>query len=64
MVRYENECCDCATPGYPCLGDSCSNRNVPHFYCDECGMERKLYEFEDEELCIGCIENRLEPVSE
>ena len=64
MVRYENECCGCATPAYPCLGSSCPNMNVPHFYCDECGEESDLYHFEDEELCINCIEKRLEPVNE
>ena len=37
MITYENECCDCATPAYPCLGDICSNRKVKHCICDECG---------------------------
>lgn len=26
MVREVNNCCGCATPGYPCLGDSCPKR--------------------------------------
>lgn len=63
MVTYENECCDCAVPGYPCIGDSCPNRHVKHYYCDECGEDvEKLYEFEGEELCLDCIEKRLEVV--
>lgn len=23
MLKYENECCDCQAPGYPCLGVLC-----------------------------------------
>ena len=56
MIQYEDECCDCATPGYPCLGASCPNRNVPHYYCDDCGDEADIYEFEGDQLCINCIE--------
>lgn len=63
MISYENECVGCATESYPCLGAACSNRNVPHFYCDECGEESTLYEYDGEELCIDCIEKRL-PVVE
>lgn len=62
-IRYENRCCDCAVPVYPCLGDSCPKRHVKHYYCDECGEDvEKLYEFEGEELCLDCIEKRLEVV--
>ena len=59
MKRLENECVDC---GLPCLGNSCPNRNVLRFYCDECGDEAQLYDFDGEELCIGCIEKRLDKV--
>lgn len=61
MIRYENECVDC---GLPCLGNSCPYRNVPHHYCDKCGFEEDLYYFDDEELCIDCIKDRLEKVSD
>lgn len=37
MIIFRNECCNCATPGYPCLGSMCPNRNVPVHVCDECG---------------------------
>ena len=60
MIEYENECCDC---GLPCLGNSCPNRNVPHFYCDDCGCEEDLYEFENKQLCIDCIKERLVKVN-
>ena len=60
MKRLENECVDC---GLPCLGNSCPNRNVPRFYCDECGDEAQLYDFDGEELCIDCIEKRLDKVN-
>ena len=63
MVVIQNECCDCAAPGYPCQGDSCPNRNVKHYYCDACKEEaEKIYEFDGKELCIDCIEKRLEVV--
>ena len=60
MVKYENECVDC---GLPCLGNSCPNRNVVRYYCDGCGEECNTYIFDDEELCIDCIELRLDRVS-
>lgn len=59
MVKYENECVCC---DLPCMGTSCPNRNVPHYYCDDCGEEDTLYEFDGEELCINCIKNRLTEV--
>lgn len=63
MIKYENECCDCAVPAYPCLGESCSLRRVPHYYCDRCNDEAEyIYHWDGEELCIGCIEKELEKV--
>lgn len=60
MVRIENECCDC---GLPCIGDSCPYLNVLRLYCDECGeMMDVLYHFDCQELCLDCIEARLERV--
>lgn len=50
MIKYENQCCDCAVPGYPCIGDSCKYRNVPVYYCDECGNEAD-YEIDGEHYC-------------
>lgn len=55
MIKYENECCDCATEGYPCLGSDCPNRHVLHCYCDKCGFETRLYEFDDRQLCEDCL---------
>ena len=26
MITYEDECCACATPAYPCIGDACHHR--------------------------------------
>lgn len=60
MQRVEDDCVDC---GLPCLGDSCPYRNVRHYYCDDCGDETQLYEFDGEELCIDCIEKRLKKVN-
>lgn len=57
MIRYENECCDCATGAYPCMGNQCPNLHVPHYYCDECGEEDTLYEYDGRELCADCLLN-------
>lgn len=62
MIRYEDDCVGCATESYPCLGRSCPNRNVPHYYCDDCGDEVDLYEFDGYQLCINCVEKRLSRV--
>ena len=55
MKQVFNECCDCATPGFPCLGSSCPNRNVERFFCDKCGAEGRLYEYDGKELCDECL---------
>lgn len=59
MVKYENHCCDCAVPGYPCLGSLCPNRNVPQYYCDECGddIEGDIYDVDGKELCEDCLKD-------
>lgn len=59
MIKKENECVDC---GLPCLGSSCPNRNVIRIYCDKCGDEGKIYHYDGEHLCIGCIEETLKKV--
>ena len=52
MRIYTNECVDC---GLPCLHTSCPYYNVERFYCDECGDEITLYEYENRELCESCL---------
>lgn len=60
MVRTENECVDC---GLPCIYESCPYWAVTRLYCDECGNEEEvLYWWDDEQLCLYCIEARLERV--
>ncbi len=65
---YENECCSCAVPGYPCLGSSCPNRRVPHYFCDKCGEEfepEALYVDENGDECCGpCILETYKTVKE
>lgn len=59
MVKYENHCCSCAVPGYPCLGDSCFLRNVEVHYCDCCDGElEEIYDVDGEELCEECLKER------
>ena len=48
-IRYENDCCGCAVPAYPCLGESCPLQHQKHYYCDNCHEEAdKLYRFDGE----------------
>ena len=51
MIKYENECVGCP-PEMGCLGDECSNRNVPHYYCDKCDKH-----FEDQEGIVEIFDN-------
>ena len=63
MITYEDECCGCAVPAYPCIGDACPYRNVPHLYCDKCKEAvDDLYEWDDEQVCIDCIVKSLKKV--
>lgn len=58
MRTLTDECCDCATESYPCIGSSCSNRNVVRYYCDRCKEEfelEELYQYFEEEVCAECI---------
>ena len=56
MIKYENHCCGCAAPGYPCIGRSCPNRHVEVHYCDHCDEELgEIYDVDGEELCEECL---------
>ena len=64
MIKYENECCGCATENYPCLGSSCPNRSVKHLYCDKCGDDREeLYDYNGYELCEECLLDNFEKIT-
>lgn len=63
MITERNECCGCAVPAYPCLGDSCLRRHTAVLICDECGDEvEKLYKVDGMQLCSRCALNELEEV--
>ena len=61
MREFQHECCGCETGAYPCLGASCT-QGTTHFYCDECGEEKELYEYDGQELCADCILSTLKKV--
>jgi hypothetical protein len=63
MIKYENDCCGCATESYPC-DPYCKRKKTPHFYCDHCGEEDALYWLDGKQLCISCVENELESVTD
>ena len=53
MIVYENDCCGCAVPGYPCTG---AHKNVPHLYCDRCDDEvEEVYDFDGDYICEDCL---------
>jgi hypothetical protein len=56
MRKTLDECVCC---GLPCLGSSCPYAHVTRYYCDECGREADIYEFDDKELCKECIKELL-----
>lgn len=63
-IRYEDDCCNCAVPGYPCTGE---HKHVPHYDCDDCGEEfhpTELYHFEGEMLCVDCLVKQFEKVGD
>lgn len=58
--KTQNECVSC---GLPCLGNSCPNRHVTRYYCDDCGEEEdELYDFDGYELCERCTLKRIPKV--
>jgi hypothetical protein len=62
MIRIENECVGCPLE-IGCLGEACPYKNVVRYYCDECKDEYEhIYHYDGQELCIDCIEKRLERV--
>lgn len=56
MIIYENECVGCDH----CI--ECGNKKVLYLVCDECKEYEQLYKYDDKELCIECIKERLEKV--
>ena len=60
MIITENECVDC---GLPCIYEACPYWAVTRLYCDECNSEEDvLYWWDNQQLCLGCVEARLERV--
>ena len=55
MIKHENECVGCP-PEMGCIGMSCPNRSVPHYYCDICGEELDEYwNIDGSIVCRDCL---------
>ena len=54
MKVIENECVGCPKE-MGCINSACPYIDVPHFYCDKCGDETKLYYYNGDELCVNCL---------
>ena len=60
MIVVESDCCDC---NLPCIGSSCKYFKLVRYVCDDCKDDvDNLYYFDGLELCIGCVERRLERI--
>lgn len=55
-----NNCVDC---GKPCLLHCPVRDDAYEYRCDDCGKEEQLYDFECKELCLNCIEKRLDKIN-
>ena len=65
MIKYENHCCGCAVPGYPCIGNSCPYIDVPVAYCDICDSDiRAKYIIKKEYYCEDCTKEYLKEIFE
>lgn len=63
MVKIMNECCNCATPGYPCRGKACERQHVKHLICNRCGMDvEELYVIDGQEICLDCLPHVVETI--
>ena len=64
MMYEVNECCDCATESYPCIGDACSLRHAIYYRCDRCGCdgltEDDIHKVDGEDLCDACYDEEFE----
>lgn len=57
MLKIEDRCVGCPA-GVPCLGAACPNRDIPVWYCDECGQELERWQLRrlnGNELCFDCF---------
>ena len=59
MIRVESGCVDC---GLPCMNRACRYYKHIIYECDACGEEGPIYWFDNDQLCINCVEERLEEV--
>lgn len=67
MIECYDECVGCTGMGLHCIGAGCPNRNVPHFYCDNCHNEfapEELYDVDDDMLCTDCLLNKFDTVAQ
>ena len=61
MKKKVNNCYDCDKP---CMLFCPQRDDSWDYYCDECGDETQLYEWDGQELCLECIKGRLDRVNQ
>ena len=57
MKKKVNGCVNC---GKPCLLFCPARDDSWEYECDECGDDTQLYDWEGKELCLNCIEKKLD----
>ena len=66
MITEENGCVGCSDVRGWCAGDSCPNRHIPVYICDNCGEEcDELYRDDNgQELCEECFKDVIDDFKE
>ncbi len=63
MLIEFNGCVGCVMNGLHCI-TNCPLKRQYKRVCDCCGEDVTLYKFDNQELCIDCIEESLEEIKE
>lgn len=64
MIKFENECVGCPKE-MGCLGSGCPYTHVPYLFCDKCGQDSdKLYNTEEGQFCVDCVDGDIEDYEE
>ena len=54
---------NCVSCGLPCMLFCPLRDDSYEWVCDDCGEQTQLYDYEGKELCLDCIERRLDKVN-
>lgn len=61
MIVVDSDCIGCPED-LGCVYEACPYYKVIRYYCDKCGCEDDLYEWDGDQLCAECILEQLNKV--